>query len=277
MLFRQINRRSLRFAGILTSGLLIAISSASVCAQAPLAIYTDHLVNGFQDWSWGTRNVTNTSPIHSGTASFSHSGGAWNALSFHHADFNATPYTNFSFWANGGASGGQVIQVYAQIGTDNNSAASPVTFTLTSTWQQFVIPLSALGIADVTNVSRLTIQLTGNAATTAFYVDDIQLGPKVSPALTHLAVDANRTIRTADARWFGVNTATWDGQLGNAQTIPLLQEMGCLALRWPGGSTSDGYHWASDISGNGRFMNVATNVGAQVFVTINYGSGTTKT
>src|SRR5207249_8480682 len=119
----------------------------------------------------------------------------------------------------------------------NNSAASPAAFTLTSTWQQFAIPLSTLGIANATNVSRLTIQLTGNGATTAFYVDDIQLNSKAFPALTHIGIDAANTIRTADARWFGVNTATWDGQLGNSQTIPLLQEMGCLALRWPGGST----------------------------------------
>src|SRR2546428_6017468 len=155
--------RNLACAMVLSSGLVNAN------AQANLPIYTDHLVNGFQDWSWGTRNVTNTSPVHSGSNSFSHDGGAWNALSFHHADFNATLYTNFSFWANGGASGGQVIQVYAQIGTNNNAAAAPVTFTLTSTWQQFVIPLSALGIANVTKVSRITIQLNGNGPpTTAF-------------------------------------------------------------------------------------------------------------
>src|SRR5215467_16325218 len=83
---------------------------ASLKAQSPLLIYTDHLVNAFQDWGWGTRNVTNTSPVHSGSNSFGHSGGAWNALSFEHPDFDTSPYTNFSFWANGG-SGGQIIQV----------------------------------------------------------------------------------------------------------------------------------------------------------------------
>src|SRR5262245_66625766 len=76
------------------------IAATEVYGQAPLPIYTDHLVNGFQDWGWGTKNVTNTSPVHSGTNSFSHSGGAWNALSFEHPDFNATLYTNFGFWGN---------------------------------------------------------------------------------------------------------------------------------------------------------------------------------
>jgi alpha-N-arabinofuranosidase len=54
----------------------------------------------------------------------------------------------------------------------------------------------------------------------------------------------------------------------------MLQQIGTSALRWPGGSTSDGYHWASDPSGNATFQNLATNLGAQVFTTINYGSGT---
>src|SRR5215467_12037124 len=124
--------------------MLVFGSRLNLLAQAPLQTYTDHLVNAFQDWGWGTRNVTNTSPVHSGSNSFGHSGGAWNALSFEHPDFDTSIYTNLSFWANGG-SGGQIIQVYAQYGTNNNAAATPVPFTLTTTWQQFVIPLSTLG------------------------------------------------------------------------------------------------------------------------------------
>ena len=45
-------------------------------------------------------------------------------------------------------------------------------------------------------------------------------------------------------------------------------------MRWPGGSTSDEYHWASDPSGNATFRYIATNLGAQVFTTVNYGTGT---
>src|SRR6266576_4347033 len=94
--------------------LLLAVSSlafllcGAVSAQVPLQIYTDHLVNGFQDWSWGTRNVTNTSPVHSGVNSASLSGTAWNvALSLNHSGFDTSPYSSLNFWANGG-SGGQV-------------------------------------------------------------------------------------------------------------------------------------------------------------------------
>lgn len=228
------------------STILLLITTAASLAQSPLSIYTDHLVNGFQDWSWGGDNLTNSTPVHSGSCSAKHNGGQYNALSFEHPDFDATLYSNFSFWANGG-SGGQIVQVFAQYGTNANAAATPVSFNLTATWQQFVIPLTTLGIANATNANRFTIQLT-SATSTPFYVDDMQLAPKPAPALTHIGIDANNTIRTADARWFGVNTATWDGHLGDSVILPSLQEMGCLALRWPGGSTSDAYHWASDLA-----------------------------
>ncbi len=59
--------------------------------------------------------------------------------------------------------------------------------------------------------------------------------------------------------------------------------MGDQALRFPGGSLSDDYHWATNTT-NGNtwqwatsfdnFAQVATTIGAQVFVTANYGSGT---
>ena len=38
-------------------------------AQAPLTVYTDHLVNGFQDWGWAPHDYANSSPVHSGTNS----------------------------------------------------------------------------------------------------------------------------------------------------------------------------------------------------------------
>jgi alpha-N-arabinofuranosidase len=251
----------------------LLFSASRLAAQSPLSIYTDHLVNGFQDWGWGTKNVTNTTPVHSGTASFSHSGGAWNALSFEHSDFNATLYTGLSFWANGGVGGGQIVNVTAAFGT-TDPAALPVVIQLpTNTWQQFVIPLDTLGISGATDVNRFTFQLTDSGSTAGFFVDDIQLQSAPPPTIVHLAVDAAQKMRTADARWSGLNTATWDSVLAQPATISVLREMGCRTLRWPGGSTSDTYHWASDTAGYARFNLVASNLNAQAFITVNYGSG----
>jgi hypothetical protein len=94
----------------------------------------------------------------------------------------------------------------------------------------------------------------------------------------HVEVDARQTIRIVDARLFGVNTAIWDSHFSSDETADNLREMGIQALRFPGGSTSDEYHWSAISKRRetsfDQFAHVATNIGAQVFITVNYGSGT---
>jgi len=251
------------------------VATAPGIAQANLPIYTDNLVNGFQNWSWATVNLENSSPVHSGAYSISVTdGGNYQALALAHSDFNTSPYTGLSFWINGGSAGGQKVQVWGLLDSTNQTAYSLGTLK-TNTWQQFTIPFSSLGISNKPNCSGFWIQGNdGGAAQPTFYVDDIQLVAVPVPALVHLGVDAGQVLRTVDARQFGLNTGTWDGSLSNAQTLPQLEAIGCLNLRWPGGSTSDEYHWASDPAGNATFRYIATNLGAQVFTTVNYGTGT---
>jgi len=247
----------------------------TVMAQANLPLYTDNLVNGFQNWSWATVNVANTSPIHSGGYSISVTDSTnYQALSIAHTDFNTAPYGSLSFWINGGAIGGQKLLVYGLLDGTNQTAYSLGTLSA-NTWQHFIIPLSTLGVASKPNFSGIWIQGNVGTAQPTFYVDDIELIATAAPPVVNLAVDAAQTIRAADARWFGLNTATWDGYLGNSSTLTALKAAGVLALRWPGGSTSDAYNWSTDPSGNSKFMNIVTNLpGAQVFTTVNYGTGT---
>ena len=84
---------------------------------------------------------------------------------------------------------------------------------------------------------------------------------------------------------FGVNTAVWDGNLLDAQVPGLLSATGAKVLRYPGGSTSDVYHWQSNTTVPNQsfanpnntfdaFMGVAQAAGAQTMITVNYGSGT---
>ena len=61
--------------------IIVAATLSLVCVgvvgQAPMDVYTDHLVNGFQDWSWGARDLANPAPVHSGTRSIRYHGGVW--------------------------------------------------------------------------------------------------------------------------------------------------------------------------------------------------------
>ncbi len=74
-------------------------------------------------------------------------------------------------------------------------------------------------MANTSSCSGIWIQNTTSGSEPVFYVDDIQFNAAPAPALVHLNVNAALVVRTVDARQFGVNTATWDGYLGNPQTI----------------------------------------------------------
>ncbi|GLV57143.1 alpha-L-arabinofuranosidase [Dictyobacter sp. S3.2.2.5] len=82
----------------------------------------------------------------------------------------------------------------------------------------------------------------------------------------------------------GVNNAVWDSHLQDAVVPSLLQQAGVKVMRYPGGSTSDTYHWQTNTIEPGNtsagandfdaFMRVVHQTGAQAMVTANYGSGT---
>jgi alpha-L-arabinofuranosidase len=155
-----------------------------------------------------------------------------------------------------------------------------------NTWQQYSVSLSALGVANVTNFTGFAIQDSAGSAESTFYVDDIQLNPVVPPpALTHFTINAGQPLRTADARWFGLNAAAWDSYYDTPQTVSLLNELGTRLIRLPGGSLSDEYNWNLNTTlantwqwatSFGNFVHVITNasVNAQAIITVNYGTGT---
>jgi len=158
----------------------LLFAGTCLCAEADQAVYTDSLQNGWQDWGWATRNYANTTPLHSGSDSISVTAGAWQGLQIYHADMDSTPYASISFWLNGGASGGQHLQVYGlvHLGTTNGFSLSQ-RYSLASppagTWQQYSVPLSAIGVAGLPNFNGFVIQDSVGAAEPTFYVDDIAL------------------------------------------------------------------------------------------------------
>ena len=248
-------------------------------AQAGLPLYTDNLVNGFQNSSWATVNLMSLAPVHSGVYAIAVTDGGNQALAltraqFNVQQFNSTPYANLSFWVNGGNSGGQLLKVSGLLDGNAQTAVNLSALPAGNSWQQVTIPLSRLGVANKTNLTGFWIQGRSGGAQPTFYVDDVQLTPAATPALVHLGADAGHVLQPVNAGQFGLNTATEDSILSTRQTLQMLQQISCPALRWPGGSTADGYHWASDPTGNATFQALATKLGAQVFTTINYGSGT---
>ncbi|MGD0743792.1 MAG: alpha-L-arabinofuranosidase [Verrucomicrobiota bacterium] len=99
-----------------------------------------------------------------------------------------------------------------------------------------------------------------------------------------ISINARNAVRTADGRWFGINTGDWDTDFNLQDTVPELTKAGWQTLRFPGGSDADHYHWYLNTTNNSRtyqgknsvtsFAAVATNIGANVIIIANYGSGT---
>jgi len=247
-------------------------------AEGPLPLYTDHLVNGFQNWSWAANNFSDS---YGGSNCISARAADWDALWLEQSGFNTIYYTNISFWINGGPGGGQVVQLVGTLG--GNSVSSHVLPALSrNAWVEFTTTLSSLGVADATNCTGFWFQLTASGTTNTFYLTAVQVAARPAPSLVHIGIDATNAIRTADPRWFGINTANWDADLDTPETISELQEAGLQFMRFPGGSESDDYHWASNTTDSNiwrwstsfdSFARVATKIGAKVVITANYGTG----
>lgn len=83
----------------------------------------------------------------------------------------------------------------------------------------------------------------------------------------------------------GINAAAWDTNLVDASLPSLLADANLRVLRYPGGSTSNNYHWltnspedpnhgtTTESANFDAFMGVVEATGAQPIITVNYGSG----
>jgi alpha-L-arabinofuranosidase len=255
--------------------------SAPARAQVDQGIYTDTLVSGWQSWSWATVNLSSSSTVHGGTHSMAVVSGPYEALYLHHAALDGRLYSSLTFWIHGGATAGQHLRAQAtRLGEPQPPVALP---TLTSSWQQVTLSLPSLGVSNAEDFDGFWLQETTGSTQPTYYVDDARLVGAVPPATVHLALDPTAPIRTVDDRHFGLNAAVWDASFETPATSSLLSEIDDRALRFPGGSLSDEYHWATNTTGSNQwtwatsfdsFAAIAVPLQATVYVTVNYGTGT---
>jgi hypothetical protein len=258
-------------------------------AQSNLTIYADSLATGWLDYSYNTtRNFANTSPVHAGNDSISATiTSAYGGIQLFHPPMTNSAYGFVSFWLNGGAAGGQQLQMYGNLGPGPTpqSARFYLASPIANAWRQYFVPLSALGVDNATNFSGFAIQDSVGSTEPAFYLDDIQLVSSTPPAVVHLTANAGQIVRTADARWFGMNGAIWDNNLDSPTTLDVLSNMGIRAVRFPGGSLSDEFHWVTNRSvganftwftSTAKFIHLVTNANVQAMITVNYGTGSTN-
>lgn len=110
--------------------------------------------------------------------------------------------------------------------------------------------------------------------------------PNASAAVTaSVSVDAGRTLATMPSAGVGTNVAVYDGNMNDSAVPGLVSAAGIKAVRYPGGSYADIYHWQTNTTEGGyvapntgfdAYMSTVKAAGAQPIVIANYGSGTAQ-
>jgi peptidoglycan/xylan/chitin deacetylase (PgdA/CDA1 family) len=148
-------------------------------------VYDDATGDGFTDWSWATHDLGNRTVVHGGLASLSAELDGWSGLFLHHTSgLDATQYSAIELWVNGGLSGGQGVRLLfydgsRQLGSVrlDSVLSHPI---LAGTWQQVVVPLSAVGLSTGT-VRDIYLQDDTGTDQATVYFDDIRLVHSSTP------------------------------------------------------------------------------------------------
>lgn len=183
-------------------------------AHADIVIYDDALAPGWQNWSWAATDAAHVDTVHSGAASLAVTPTAWSAayLRSTAAPVDTQGLLNLTFWVNGGATGGQRLQVVAVV-NDVAQPGIPIEALPPNGWQRVSIPLSALGADNRSDVNGFWIQEGAGQDSPAFYVDDIILESGVPP-IPPLRIDGMGIYDDAlingwqNWSWASVNTAS---------------------------------------------------------------------
>lgn len=266
---------------------------ALLCQAQTFNVYEGQgvLENAWNNWSWCTVDFQNTEILDGGSYSTKVTyTAAWQGFSLESStSFPAGYFSALSFSVNGGATAGRsiVVQLVA-----NGAATNAVNLSdyieggsvAANTWRHVVIPLSAFGLKPNDSISRFWLQESSGGAQPAFWIDQIGWTPNPAPDSVKVFVNGYTTLRTVDQKMFGVNTAVWDANLISPTCKALIAQGGYQAFRFPGGSLSDGYHWATNTTDANTwtwstsfddFASIAVpTTGGQCFITTNYGTGT---
>jgi hypothetical protein len=222
--------------------LAVAGGLAGAAAAQDLIVYDNQLQNGFQDWSWATRNLADTTAPHSAPNAIRMEPDGWQGLYFHSdAGHDVADYLELRFWARGVGAGGQQLRVVLQSGgatvaevdLDAHIAGGAIA---SGVWREVVISFAAIGLAGG-SFNELTLQDTSGADQAPVLFDDLRfVFDPTPPGPVSVAVDPALDRRPVSAHLFGVNFAT-------AQQ---LADVGYTVNRWGGNRTSR-YNWQLDV------------------------------
>ncbi|MGA9039055.1 MAG: hypothetical protein WB421_00840 [Terriglobales bacterium] len=139
---------------------------------------------------------------------------------------------------------------------------------------------TAVSVSPTTTTTyTLTVTSTSGATVTATATVTV-----AGPVVSSVTVDLTSSGPAVTNKLLGMNMAVWYDLVSNqAAVVDAFQEAGITQVRWPGGSDSDLYHWATNsecasgfADGNDTFLNFVNDMAGpanlDVALTANYGS-----
>lgn len=156
---------------VLSSQILRFTFDPPALADFTLAIYTDALQNGFQDWSWATKDFNSSANVREGDKSIkaTYGGDKYQGITFHHnSNVSTAGYTTleFSVFGEAGTGGKQLNMIM-----NGNWGSQPKVTITEGAWTTFSVPLTTFG--SPATLSELVLQ--SNGFTGVVHIDHVGL------------------------------------------------------------------------------------------------------
>lgn len=219
----------------------------------------------------------------------------WRFLHLQHTNMKLDAWQRLEFQVHGGSAGGQVLQVRTvgstltgkqeikRVNVNDYIVGGTVA---ANEWRRVSIPLADL-LDDTGTVSYLSIGMLSGTPSEVYYLDDIYLAadPNPAPAL-QINIDAAQVKGELPHALFGVNGGFWMTDLHADPVVAQVNALGSPVIRYPGGSSSDTFHWLThkndtDSSKSWQtttdeYFQLLNKTGTAGMITANFGSGTAQ-
>lgn len=145
------------------------------------------------------------------------------------------------------------------------------------------------GKFDLEKIRMLDIKPAGEGTAATFMIDNISLTndrvAKTETSVSEKSVVISGSFNSVITKKvndgiFGINTQHWDGDLLNPTTAQFVKPLNHSVLRFPGGLSSDEYHWKTALAKKDadvdidEFMDFCKKIGCEPMITVNFGTGT---
>ncbi len=142
-----------------------------------LVIYDNQFYDGWGNWSWTPTNENSEEVVLSPTKAIAVDANPWAGTMFGNwmLPLNRSDYRTLTFWAHGGAVGGQRLTasaVYNWAGTGSSVLLDPLP---ANTWTLVEIPLASLGVTDSSFITGLVLSNSSGTTLPRYHVDDVHL------------------------------------------------------------------------------------------------------